>query len=851
MSELQSLSQIFQNRIFRIPDYQRGYAWQDAQLRDFWDDLINLQEDRNHYTGLLSLKMLTRKEARRLDSDDQWLLDNGFSAYHIVDGQQRLTTFIILLNELLNCVKAIPENRAAAEDALYLAYDSLKEIRAKYLSRQMPPNGLVTTCLFGYENDNPSAEYLKYNVLGHPHAGTLRETYYTKNLKHAKAFFAKEVAAVYGSRGMAGLSELYRKLTLHLMFNIHEIEDDYDVFVAFETMNNRGKRLTNLELLKNRLIYLTTLFSLEQLDEKNAAALRAKINRAWKEVYFQIGRNKDQPLSDDEFLRAHWILYFSYSRKKGDDYIRFLLRKFSHKAIFGSSAQAVPDQEADGAPSTEEEDPEEPMEDGEPEAAFTALTPKEIADYVDSIYETAQYWYYTFYPEDYPENGLTENEILWIGRLNRIGIGYFRPLIAVSLIPGVGASAEERVALYRAIERLIFINFRLAVYQSSYKSSDYHRKTRQLYRREISIQAITQDINDTAELGLQDKIRSFVIRMNRRFDTGNGFYDWRDLRYFLYEYEHTLAVKNRIEKLDWGVLTKVVKDKITVEHIFPQTPSRYYWKNMFRQFDEKEKAHLAGSLGNLLPLSHSINSSLQNMEFSDKIERGYRNGCHSEVEISCETDWDAERIYKRGIRLLHFMEERWGFKFESREQMDELLHISFVHDGRAIPDALPPLPPSIQDERKLMRQKYWTYALPVIRAAFGPNGPYSNVNPSPSNYADGYFGVWGIHLYCSITTKPRRCLAGLWIDAGNDTINKRLFDYLYAQRAEIEAKVPHPIHWDRKEGSRSCGITVFENRNYLDQNEWEAIAAFHAETLKQLADAVFYPYEDQIREILT
>ncbi|MBS3948990.1 MAG: hypothetical protein KGZ57_11975 [Dethiobacter sp.] len=34
---------------------------------------------------------------------------------------------------------------------------------------------------------------------------------------------------------------------------LHEIEDDYDVFVAFETMNNRGKKLTNLELLKNRL----------------------------------------------------------------------------------------------------------------------------------------------------------------------------------------------------------------------------------------------------------------------------------------------------------------------------------------------------------------------------------------------------------------------------------------------------------------------------------------------------------------------------------------------------------------------------------------------------------------------
>ena len=63
-NELQSLSLIFQNRLFRIPDYQRGYAWQQSQLVDFWDDLINLQEDRFHYTGMLSLKNLGRAEVK-------------------------------------------------------------------------------------------------------------------------------------------------------------------------------------------------------------------------------------------------------------------------------------------------------------------------------------------------------------------------------------------------------------------------------------------------------------------------------------------------------------------------------------------------------------------------------------------------------------------------------------------------------------------------------------------------------------------------------------------------------------------------------------------------------------------
>lgn len=35
-NELQSLSLLFQNRLFRIPNYQRGYAWLQQQLVDFW-----------------------------------------------------------------------------------------------------------------------------------------------------------------------------------------------------------------------------------------------------------------------------------------------------------------------------------------------------------------------------------------------------------------------------------------------------------------------------------------------------------------------------------------------------------------------------------------------------------------------------------------------------------------------------------------------------------------------------------------------------------------------------------------------------------------------------------------------
>lgn len=854
MNELQSLSQIFQNKLFRIPDYQRGYAWQDSQLRDFWEDLINLQADRNHYTGLLSMKALNKEEAQKLETDDKWLLDSGFKPYHIVDGQQRLTTFVILLNEIAEFISNLPENTDKPDESIYLGYENLKDIKAKYICRKRPPEGFVITYLFGYENDNPSAEYLKHKIFGEKFGGTLKETYYTKNLCYAKIFFNKEIAAFYEKSGMDGLAELYRKLTLHFMFNIHEIEDDYDVFVAFETMNNRGKRLTNLELLKNRLIYLTTLYDRSVLDEINEAALREKINKAWKEVYYQLGRNENAPLSDDEFLRAHWIMYFSYSRKKGDDYIKFLLRKFSHKSIFlNSEKYEVPatDVELSADDDIETDDPSEVQDAAPVEMAPGFLTPKEIADYVNSLNETAEYWYYTYYPDEC--TSISKEEQVWIGRLNRIGIGYFRPLVAVSLIPSVGATAEQRIEFYKAVERFIFIDFRMAMYQSSYQSSEFYRNTRKVYQKEMSLSEVAALLNEIADTDAPSAIQVFITKMNKRFISNDGFYSWRDLRYFLYEYEYSLVSKYKIEKLQWADLTKVVKDQVTVEHILPQTPTKLYWRNQFRQFTPEEITTLSATLGNLLPLSQSINSRLQNDSFEEKKDRGYYNGSHSEIEVSKESDWDAERIYARGIKLLQFMEERWNFKFASQEQMDELLHISFVNDGRDIPSEIDEEDDTdISDvTAKDLKLQYWTKALPIIVAAFGGDSTYSNVSPTPRSTIDGFVGISGINIYCSMRLQKRTLSANIWIDVKDKEKNKKIFDVMQSRKQHIESIVPQQITWNRGDDKRSSTINVeIEDVDFTDTSKWLEQMEFLASTCVALKANLITACEDEIRTII-
>ena len=60
-NELKSLSKIFDGKYLRIPDYQRGYAWGEAQLKDFWDDLETLEDKQTHYTGVLTVEKVSQQ----------------------------------------------------------------------------------------------------------------------------------------------------------------------------------------------------------------------------------------------------------------------------------------------------------------------------------------------------------------------------------------------------------------------------------------------------------------------------------------------------------------------------------------------------------------------------------------------------------------------------------------------------------------------------------------------------------------------------------------------------------------------------------------------------------------------
>lgn len=700
MNELESLKTIFKDRIFKIPDYQRGYAWTTRQLKDFWEDLVNVPMDRYHYTGLLSLKKL-EKNVWTNWNDERWLMeDRGFKAFHIVDGQQRLTTFVIFIQAISELIENLEENKGKKEDEIYLGSFSLKAIKEEYLIISRPPQFIIRSYKFGYEVDNPSFKFLKYRVFQEPNSGTVQETFYTLNLENAKRFFKENLANFHDKYGLSEIEGLFKKITQNLMFNVYEISDDFDVFVAFETMNNRGKKLSNLELLKNRLIYLTTLYDEKELKNDERNSLRKTINDAWKEVYYQLGRNKQNPLNDDDFLVAHWIMYFQYTREKGDDYIRFLLeQRFTPQNIY-SKTEVILSSIQDFKEITEEDetDQEEVEINGEEDVVVlrSKLAPKEIEDYVNSLKSAAIHWYNTHNPIN--NTDLTTEESRWIDRLNRIGIIYFRPLITVSFL-SEQIDSKKRIQLFKAIERFIFITFRLSRAFSTYRNSEFYRAARQLRKNELSVDTIIKRLNERMDYCFYTPENStesyfdytyFQKFIDKKFKTGGGYYYWNGLRYFLYEYEMEKVRLRGSQKIDWKLFVKGEKDRVSIEHIYPQTPTDKYWKTKFKDYKKSQQPYFQGTLGNLLPLSQSINSSLQNDSFPDKkspkfneslekIRQGYSDGSHSEIEVSGYEDWNPDNIYDRGFKLLEFMEKRWDLRFENDLAKSELLFLKFMN----------------------------------------------------------------------------------------------------------------------------------------------------------------------------
>lgn len=642
-SSLISISKIFTERLLRIPDYQRGYAWTEKEVSEFWNDLMFLEEEKNHYVGVLTLEEVPKVN---VDSwiEDHWIIySKSYKPSYIVDGQQRITTVILLIQSIIEEVKGRGNNDQ-------LNYTDLNDIRKKFIFEEKS-NTNARSYIFGYDKDNPSYEYLKKKIFleDSPNAMYTENTIYTQNLTAAKLFFQEKLK----DKTIPAIELIYKKCTQQLLFNIYSLDEEIDTYVAFETMNNRGKPLSHLELLKNRLIYLSTKIDIEDYHK---SSLRHSINECWKAMYHFLGRDMTNRLDDDEFLYNHSINYFTdLEIGKNDDvsedenvitifedlklrrreYDRFV--RLDHHSYSNGNRSILLDDIFSAKPISDQ-------------SRKYTIDVNVIDNYVSDLKKSVETWYFLHNPK---YSNYDPEIIMWLERIKKLPEWKSSRLLLLAVFNKKN-SKEEVISVLMAIERAFFVYTTCGrVY---YRMSSFTPLALE-YKRTQDLPAISLKIKNHTDKLLKSPTTSFASS----FEDGD-FYTWQGIRYFLYEYEYHLKNQFRESrgKLSWSEFGRSEKenDYYTIEHIFPQKATREYWKKLYISYDFRQKKQLRNSLGNLVPLSIAKNASLSNRPFPEKKQK-FAHGCYSEIELTKHMDWTAKEIKERTIAMLYFLDTRW------------------------------------------------------------------------------------------------------------------------------------------------------------------------------------------------
>ncbi len=651
---LRPISKIFNQAIYRIPDYQRGYAWTEKQVKEFLSDILQIETGKSHYAGVLTVEKLDRRAYKNWE-DDLWIIDGkNFTPYHVVDGQQRLTTTVILIE----CICEIAKSKKIST----LNFDTIEEIRKQYVY-DSHKDAISRSYIFGYEKDNPSYEFLKIKIFGEdsPSGYSDERTIYTSNLQRAKDIFTNYLEKL----DQDNIEDIYRKTTQSLMFNTYVMESEIDVFVSFETMNNRGVQLSNLELLKNRLIYLSTRYS--NLSDNDRQSLRKIVNDSWRSIYHYLGKNENNPLIDDTFLYVHTQMYFFDSN---------LDMRYRQLNRAGRTGQIQISQEIGAALLDDVFSTRDNPENDAPRKK--RIPAKAVKKYAENISNAVVIWFDLNNPT--MSSSFTDSEKIWADKVRRNS--FAMEVFAATLMKFylLKPSKAQSLKMLKAVERCGFLLSLSRQYEARRYIKEMYILAKKLDDAQKLIDLIIEVNEKIVKLGKEDWYGL------ERLGDYRGYYMWEGLRYFMYEYELSLEAETKIQKhkIDWDQYVSGFATSSTVEHILPQTASDDYWVGHFKGYSPRQQRSLRDSLGNLLPLSRPRNSSLQNASFTHKCDNDtkicYKYGSLSEIEVTKQSDWTAQTILERGIRLLEFMENRWKLNLGDNKQKKELLGLDFLTD---------------------------------------------------------------------------------------------------------------------------------------------------------------------------
>ena len=278
MESLTEIQKVLKEGKIVVPNYQRAYSW----------DTPKGKESRKTHTDVF-ISDLEEYIASGVDSPYYFghfifERDKNNEIFYIIDGQQRLTTIVMFLSALFIKLKEL-NNDKLQEDDQFLYYDLIKR----------------GTGFYRFTTVDYDKEIFKEYIID-----KIKENHYGLQTESAKRIVA---AFDFFKKHLEYQDEQYTRKMLEAITKAscttHSVSDESEAIQMFIFQNNRGKKPSNLEVIKAQFMYNVHLYGKEEKTE-----ILDEIKNRFEYIYTSIS-SIESNLHEDDILTYTLRVYFN------------------------------------------------------------------------------------------------------------------------------------------------------------------------------------------------------------------------------------------------------------------------------------------------------------------------------------------------------------------------------------------------------------------------------------------------------------------------------------------------------------------------------------------------------------
>ena len=289
-SEMNNLTEVILNndKTFHIPDFQRDFVWKSGEAEDLFRDFKEDTNDFNIETRNLQGYLLGNIVL--IDDSDRWL---------VVDGQQRLTTLTLMFKALYEVFKKKVSNVSPENHFEWI--QKLADLPKGYY--KLDDAGNILGLLITHEPSLPFGDYYKALIIDTK--GVEPRFQSDENIEEVYNTILEEIQELSDDQLFRFNAYLRTKVKLI----VTTASSQAKAFQLFEVLNDRGRSLEPLVLIKNRFLKQLTNAGYGGTDV-------GEFTKNWSDFLNNLQISKRRMIKSSTFMKHFIIAEFGENVKQ-------------------------------------------------------------------------------------------------------------------------------------------------------------------------------------------------------------------------------------------------------------------------------------------------------------------------------------------------------------------------------------------------------------------------------------------------------------------------------------------------------------------------------------------------------